>query len=87
MSDFHPHIHLPKGLVSSLQNLSEKSQGKPFRWMNIAEALELTRLGFAQRGRSGWNITAEGSKALQLSNLTAARPSAELAYLAGARVH
>jgi hypothetical protein len=55
---------LPDRLFTALRNLARKKAGDEVDWINIADARELTDLGFAQRSREGWDITAEGAAAL-----------------------
>ena len=56
----------------ALSNLAHKKAGDEVGWVAIAEARELTDLGFAQRTRSGWEITDAGEAALREHD--AARP-------------
>jgi len=56
----------------ALSNLAHKKAGDEVGWVAIAEARELTDLGFAQRTRSGWEITEAGEAALRERD--AARP-------------
>ena len=51
-------------LFAALDNLARKKAGDDVDWINIADARELTDLGFAQRSREGWDITAAGAAAL-----------------------
>lgn len=57
-------ITLSPRLLATLENLGRKQAGEEVDWINIADARELTELGFAERNREGWNITAAGSSAL-----------------------
>jgi hypothetical protein len=51
-------------LLAALQNLADKKAGKDVGWINISDARALTDLGFAERTREGWHITAAGASAL-----------------------
>jgi hypothetical protein len=55
-------------LMSALENLADKQAGKDVGWINIADARKLTDLGFAQRSREGWDITAAGASELAARN-------------------
>lgn len=48
----------------TLQHLAEKAGGRPVGWLNIADARALSELGWAERCRDGWRITAAGTQAL-----------------------
>ena len=50
--------------LQTLQHLADKRAGGHAPFINIANARALTDLGFAERSREGWDITAEGSAAL-----------------------
>jgi hypothetical protein len=56
----------------ALSNLARKKAGDEVGWVAIAEARELTDMGFALRTRSGWEITDAGEAALREHD--AARP-------------
>jgi len=56
----------------ALSNLARKKAGDEVGWVAIAQARELTDLGYAMRTRSGWEITDAGETAL--SEHDAARP-------------
>lgn len=77
---------LSGNLIHALQNLSNKARGEPFHWTNIAKARELTRLGFAQRDREGWNITAEGGEALRLLKAPLPWDQRKVVYLTAERL-
>lgn len=47
--------------LHALQNLSRKRAGEDVPFVNISDARALTELGFAERSREGWDITATGS--------------------------
>jgi hypothetical protein len=55
---------LSEGQLLALKNLARKQAGDDVDWINISDARALTDLGFAQRDRVGWKITAEGLAAL-----------------------
>ncbi len=55
---------LTPGQRIALANLARKQAGEAVAWINIADARALTELGFADRGREGWRITAAGAAAL-----------------------
>lgn len=57
----------PRQFVA-LRNLASKQAGEVVDWINIADARTLTELGFADRSREGWRITAAGSAALLAMN-------------------
>ena len=50
--------------LDALRNLSRKKAGADVGWIAIAEARDLTDLGFAARKASGWEITAAGAARL-----------------------
>jgi len=52
------------GQLQALKNLARKHAGEAVDWINISDARALTDLGFAERSREGWDITAEGLQAL-----------------------
>ena len=56
---------LSAGQLIALRNLASKQAGDEVDWINISDARALTELGFANRSREGWQITPEGSSALQ----------------------
>ena len=58
-------MRLTPGQLSALRNLARKRQGKAVDWIHIADARALTDLGFADRGRAGWTISAAGLAALK----------------------
>jgi hypothetical protein len=47
--------------LHALQNLSRNRAGEEVPFMNIGDARALTELGFAERSREGWDITATGA--------------------------
>ncbi len=51
--------------LEALSNLARKKAGDAVGWVAIAEARELTDLGFAARTRSGWEITEAGEAELR----------------------
>ena len=51
--------------LTALRNLARKEAGDDVDWINIADARALTELGFAERNREGWKITAAGHAALR----------------------
>ncbi len=57
-------MDLSGGELTALRNLSQKELGQDVDWISIADARALTKLGLAERSRSGWRITAEGEAAL-----------------------
>ena len=62
---------LSEGELVALANLVEKNSGAEVEWINIADALALTRLGYAKRTREGWAITSAGSLKLVQSQMKA----------------
>ena len=60
--------------LDALRNLSRKKAGADVGWIAIAEARDLTDLGFAARKASGWEITAAGAARLEQE-----RPAGEAA--------
>ena len=54
-------IDLTEPELHALTNLGHKARGEAVPFVNIAHARKLTDLGFAQRSREGWDITAEGA--------------------------
>jgi hypothetical protein len=59
---------LSGGQLEALRNLALKKAGVEVGWIAITEARELTELGFAERTRSGWQITPAGEAALDLQS-------------------
>jgi hypothetical protein len=57
-------VVLSPGQRLALRNLAKKQAGEAVDWINIADARALTELGFAERGREGWRITAAGAAVL-----------------------
>jgi hypothetical protein len=57
-------VKLTPGQLDALRNLARKKAGLEVGWIVIADALGLTDLGFAERNRSGWQITAAGAALL-----------------------
>jgi len=57
-------MKLTPGQLDALRNLGRKKAGLEVGWIVIADARGLTDLGFAERGRSGWEITAAGASLL-----------------------
>ena len=57
-------MRLTAGQLDALRNLASKKAGLRVGWIVIADALGLTNLGFAERNRSGWQITAAGASLL-----------------------
>ena len=57
-------MRLTTGQLNALRNLARKKAGLDVGWIVIADALGLTDLGFAERNRSGWQITAAGAALL-----------------------
>ena len=55
---------LSEDQLNALRNLARKQAGGEVDWINISVARGLTDLGYAERNREGWNITAEGVAAL-----------------------
>jgi hypothetical protein len=47
--------------LHALQNLARKRAGEGVPFVNISDARALTELGFAERSREGWDITATGA--------------------------
>ena len=58
-------MKLSDGQLDALRNLSRKKAGAEVGWIGIAEARDLTELGFAARKASGWEITAAGAARLE----------------------
>jgi hypothetical protein len=55
-------VTLTEGQLSVLRNLAEKRDTHHLTaFINISDAQELTQLGFAERTRQGWDITASGA--------------------------
>ena len=57
-------MNLSPRQLTALRNLARKEAGEVVDWINIADARSLTELGFAERSREGWTITAAGTAAL-----------------------
>lgn len=55
---------LTSGQLRALNDLASKKAGADVPFVNIACARALTELGFAERSREGWDITAAGSALL-----------------------
>lgn len=55
---------LTNAQLSALQNLARKRDGASVPFVNISDARVLTELGYAERTREGWQITAEGDALL-----------------------
>jgi hypothetical protein len=64
----------------ALRNLARKKAGDQVGWIAIAEARELTELGFAIRDRSGWQITDAGVSALGHREQRAESPGSVIAF-------
>jgi hypothetical protein len=58
-------VKLSDRQLDALRNLSRKKAGAEVGWIAIAEARDLTELGFAARKASGWEITAAGAARLE----------------------
>jgi hypothetical protein len=58
-------MRLSAGQLTALRNLARKQQGEAVDWIRIADARALADLGFADRGRAGWTISAAGLAALK----------------------
>jgi len=58
-------MELSPSQLLALRNLARKRAGKPVDWIRISEAIALTDMGLATRGREGWNITPAGIEALE----------------------
>jgi hypothetical protein len=58
-------MKLSDSQLDALRNLSRKKAGAEVGWIAIAEARDLTELGFAARKASGWEITAAGAARLE----------------------
>ena len=65
-------MRLTSGQLDALRNLARKKAGLQVGWIVIADALGLTDLGFAERNRSGWQITAAGASLLAHQEQSAA---------------
>jgi|HubBroStandDraft_1064217.scaffolds.fasta_scaffold18334_4 hypothetical protein len=76
-------MKLTDGQLDALRNLSRKKAGLNVGWIVIADARELTELGFAARAPSGWEITGAGAALLAGQHLDAEPAPAGL-LLAGA---
>ncbi len=57
-------MKLSDSQLDALRNLSRKKAGAEVGWIAIAEARDLTDLGFAARKASGWEITPAGAARL-----------------------
>jgi len=57
-------LKLTDAQFDALRNLARKKAGEVVGWIDIGEARGLTDLGFAERNRSGWQITDAGATAL-----------------------
>ena len=64
-------MRLTDSQLDALRNLSRKKAGLDVGWIVIADARELTELGFATRTRSGWQITPAGESLLTHQDLSA----------------
>jgi len=53
-------LKLTDAQFDALRNLARKKAGEVVGWIDIGEARGLTDLGFAERNRSGWQITDAG---------------------------
>lgn len=53
--------NLTPGQLEALRHLGRKRDGVEVPFVNIADARALTELGFAERSREGWDITAAGA--------------------------
>jgi hypothetical protein len=73
-------LTLTDAQFDALRNLARKKAGDLVGWIAIAEARELTELGFAVRNRSGWQITDAGVSALSHREQRAAPPSSVVAF-------
>ena len=58
-------MRLSASQLTALRNLAHKHDGEAVDWIRIADARALTDLGFAERGRAGWTISAAGLAALK----------------------
>lgn len=58
-------MKLTDSQLDALRNLSRKKSGAEVGWIAIAEARDLTDLGFAARKASGWEITPAGAARLE----------------------
>ena len=67
---------LTDGQLHALRNLAEKRAGNETPFIRLADAQQLTELGFASRSRQGWDITAAGGA--YLTRLDGGAPSGEL---------
>jgi hypothetical protein len=73
-------LTLTDAQFDALRNLARKKAGDLVGWIAIAEARELTELGFAARNRSGWQITDAGVSALNHREQRTAPPSSVVAF-------
>jgi len=58
---------LDPGKLTALRNLARKKAGEQVDWIKISDARALTEVGFAERNREGWTITAAGEALLAAS--------------------
>ncbi len=56
---------LTDGQLDALENLRAKEAGEAVAWINIQDAMALSRLGLAARTREGWSITPDGAGLLK----------------------
>ena len=73
-------LTLTDAQFDALRNLARKKAGDQVGWIAIAEARELTELGFAIRDRSGWQITDAGVSALNHLEQHARTPGSVVAF-------
>ena len=73
-------LTLTDAQFDALRNLARKKAGDTVGWIAIAEARDLTDLGFAARNRSGWQITDAGVSALAHRELNAQPPSSVVPF-------
>ena len=73
-------LTLTDAQFDALRNLARKKAGDLVGWIAIAEARELTELGFAVRNRSGWQITDAGASALDHLEQRAAPQGSVVAF-------
>ena len=50
--------------LKTLSDFARKKAGEAVGFVNIADAIALTELGFAQRSHEGWDITPAGTALL-----------------------
>lgn len=77
-------MKLTDAQCDALRNLARKKAGEAVGWIDIGEARGLTDLGFAERNRSGWQITDAGATALAHREL---RTPSEAAIIDFRRAH